>query len=54
MLPERLLKGWRIRVSANLSIADEFSMDLQLYDVLGLKPLGTLGDSELNLIAFVK
>jgi len=41
-------------VSANLSIPAEFSMNLQLYDVLGLKPLGTLGDRELDLIAFVK
>jgi hypothetical protein len=29
-------------------------MDLQLYDVLGLKSLGTLSDCEFNLIAFVK
>jgi hypothetical protein len=41
-------------VSANLSIPAECSMNLQLYDVLGLKPLGTLGDRELDLIAFVK
>ena len=41
-------------MSANLSIPAEFSMNLQLYDVLGLKPLGTLGDRELDLIAFVK